>query len=280
MNTAPAAVTLGSMPPEAASISIHYPQFRTVGVPAGSSALAAWEGTVQPFISDAAAKTFLRLVEADMPFGVSEGTIVCEEDSSAHSRHRASRFLVNMTDRCRLLILSFAPPIHPRAYLLSPEFSIAFLSAHPHPRGDLPIVIGKRRLAALCVYSAAEFKFGGEVDRAVEFLDQASAYLARHLIWLRTRQLYRQTPIGRQLIYSPKPGEMIVDNEVGVRNAVVASITASERKFWDGYWPGRVAKVGPKDHVRLLKADGECWCGSGQRYGSCHRPIEEAAYKT
>ena len=202
MNTALVA-TPGSMPPEAASISIHYPRFRSVGVPAGSSALAAWEGTIQPFTSDAAAKTFLHLIEADMPFGISEGTVVCEEDFSVHSQHRASRFLVNMTDRCRLLILSFAPPIHPRAYLLSPEFSTAFLSAHPHPRGDLPIVVGKRRLAALCVYSAAEFEFGGEVDRVVEFLDQASAYVARHLIWLRTRQLYRLATSGRELIYSP-----------------------------------------------------------------------------
>jgi hypothetical protein len=265
------------MLPEAASISIHYREFRSVGVPANSSALAAWEGTIQPFTNDAAAKTFLRLIEADMPFGISEGTIVCQEDSSVRSEHRLAKFLVNMTDRCRLLILSFAPPIHPRAYLLSPEFSDAFLSTHPHPRGDLQIIIGKRGLAALCIYSAAEFKYSGEVNRTVEFLDQASAYVARHLIWLRTRQLYRLTASGRELIYSPKPGEMIVDNEVGIRNAVIASKTVPERRFWDGYWPGKEAKAGPKDHVRSLMPDGECWCGSGKSYRNCHRTIETFA---
>ena len=57
--SAPLEAIPGSMLPEAASISIHYPQFRSVNVPAGSQALAAWEGTIQPFTSDDAAETFL-----------------------------------------------------------------------------------------------------------------------------------------------------------------------------------------------------------------------------
>ena len=213
-------------------------------------------------------------MEADKSFGISEGTIVCKDNFGYTKTHWAAPFLVDMTERCRLLVLSFALPVHPRAYLLSPEFSAAFLSSYPHPRGDLEIIVGKHKLAALCIYSALEFKFTGKVDRLVEFLDQASVDIARHLIWLRTRKLYRAGLGGRELIYSPKPGEMIVDNEVGIRNAAIASIVIPERRFWDGYWPGKEARVGPKDHVRVLKPDGECWCGSGAPYGKCHRPIE------
>lgn len=264
----------GSMLSEAASIDTHYPQFSSVGVPTGSAALSAWEGVIRPFTSDADARRFLHLVEADMPFGISAGTIVFGEDSVPNNRHWVDPLLVNMTDKCRLLVLSFAAPVHPRSYLLSPEFSSAFLSFHPHPRGDLEIVVGKRRLAGLCVYSAAEFSFTGEVDRIVEYLDQASIWVARHLIWLRTRKLYRLAADGPRLIYSPKPGEMILDNEVGIRNAAIASIHLPERRFWNGYWPGRVAKVAGDDHLRRLSPGRECWCGSGQTYAACHRPIE------
>jgi hypothetical protein len=264
----------GSMLSEAASISTHYPQFHPVNVPVGSLALAGWEGIIQPFTSDAAAKAFLRLVEADMPFRISEGTVMCEKGIAVGTQHWADPLLVNMADTCRLLVLSFAHPIHPRAYLLSPEFSSACLSFHPHPRGDLEIVVGKQRLAGLCIYSAAEFTFSGEVDRLVEYLDQASIWVARHLIWLRTRRLYRITASGPKLIYSPKSGEMIADTEVGIRNAAIASINPPERRFWNGHWPGKVARIAGGDHLRLLRPNGECWCGSGQSYAVCHHPIE------
>jgi hypothetical protein len=164
--------------------------------------------------------------------------------------------------------------MHPRAYLLRPEFSSAFLSNHPHTRGDLTISFGKRRLPALCLYSAAEFKFKSETERIVEFMDQASVYAARHLIWLRTRKLYRATTRVAELIYSPKPGELILDNEVGVRNASIASIVWPERLYWDGHWPGKEANGRPTHHLRTVKPRNECWCGSGQSYGECHRPVE------
>jgi SEC-C motif len=264
----------GSMLSEAASISAHYPQFRPFNVPPGSLALAAWEGIIRPFTSDAIAKSFLHRVDADMPVSISEGTVVGDQSTVAGAPHWADPFLVNMADRCRLLVLSFAFPIHPRVYLLSPEFSSACLSFHPHPRSDLEIVVGGRRLAGLCIYSAAEFTFSGKVDRLVEYLDQASIWVARHLIWLRTRRLFRITTSGPKLMYSPSPGELILDTEVGIRNAAITSIIPRERRFWNGYWPGRGARIAGKDHLRLLRSNGECWCGSGQTYAACHRPIE------
>jgi hypothetical protein len=268
------AIAPESMLPEAASISLHYPQFQAVDVPAGSSALAAWEGTIQPFLSDALAIAFLETVERDLPFNISEGTMLCKEQAKFAPAHPLARFMVDMTRECKLLILSFAAPIHPRAYLLLPEFSSVFLSNHPHTRGDLAITFRKRKLPALCLYSAAEFKFKSEVERIVEFMDQASVYVARHLIWLRTRKLYRATVLGPQLIHSPKPGELIVDNEVGVHNAAAASIVLPERCFWQGYWPGKEANGLPSHHLRTVKPRSQCWCGSGQSYGDCHRPRE------
>ena len=53
-----------------------YPQFEQVPVPAGSGATCAWEGTIQPFVDDAAGSRFLRCVEAGLPFDVVEGTII------------------------------------------------------------------------------------------------------------------------------------------------------------------------------------------------------------
>lgn len=269
--------SLGSMPLEAASISIHYPQFHPVDVPDESSALCAWEGVIQPFASDASARAFLHLVEAQHPFGLSQGTLNCGDEDSPNAAHAhwADPFLVNMTQQCKLLVLDFPPPAHPRAYLLSPELSSACHSHHPHSRSDLPITVGKRRVFAACVYSAAEFSFSGEVDRIVEFLDQACVFAARHLIWLRTRKLYCRTPAGRKVVHAPRPGEMIIDTEMAFRNASIASIALKAFQFWDGYWPGKVAEVaGSGDHVRLLDPEGECWCGSGKTFGSCHRPIE------
>lgn len=268
-----------SMLSETASISIHYPQFVQADLPSGSAASSAWEGIIQPFARDADARTFLHLIEEDKPCGVSEGTIVCKDESSARKWHWVNPYLVSMGTRCRLLILSFRPPIHPRAYLLTPEFSSTSLSFHPHSRGDLEVIFRGRRLAGLCVYSAAEFRFPGQVEGIVEFMDQVSVWAARHLIWLRTRRLYRLTSAGSELIYSPKPGEMVVDTEVGVRNAAIASIVPHERRFWNGYWPGKSARAAGKDHLRLLDPNGECWCGSGVPYAACHKPAEELVYR-
>lgn len=272
------ATTHGSVLAEAASISVHYPQFRSVSVPANTNAHAAWEGIIQPFTSDDAARMFLRSMEADARLGVSEGALLCG-DNAPDDFHWADPFLLGMAEPCRVLVLSFAPPVHPRSYLVNPEFSRALLSHHPHHRADLEIRIGKRTLSGLCVYSAAEFQFSDDVDRIVEYLDQVSLFIARHLIFLRTRRLYRVFDGKKQLIYSPKPGELIIDNEVGIRNAVIASVTIPEQRFWEGYWPGRVARASGRGHLYLLEPLKECWCGSGQPYGSCHRPVEESMYK-
>lgn len=265
-----------SMLPEAASISRHYPQFNPVLIP-GSDAEATWEGVIQPFANNDAARSFLRSMERNDQFIISEGRII-SGNSPILDVHWADPFLTKMAEQCRVLVLAFKQPKHPRSYLLSPEFSRAFLSYHPHPRTDLEIHVGGRNLTGLCVYSAAEFAFSGQVAQIVEYLDQVTLFIARHLIWLRTRRLYQVTRSAKKLIYTPKPGELVVDNEVGIQNAAIASITIPERKFWDGYWPGPVARASGSNHLSL-RPDRECWCGSGLRYDSCHRALEQSLYR-
>jgi len=215
-------------------------------------------------------------MEADAKFNVSEGTIICDE-SPLQGFHWADPFLVKMAEQCRVLVLSFAEPKHPRSYLITPEFSRAFLSYHPHPRADLELRVGSRNLTGLCVYSAAEFAFSADVERIVEYIDQMTLFVARHLIWLRTRRLYQIIGRTKKLIYTPKPREHIFDNEVGIQNAAIASVKAPEKRIWDGYWPGPVALASGPNHLSL-KGDRECWCGSGQTYASCHRTVERFQY--
>jgi hypothetical protein len=272
--SAPPKGTLTSMLPEAASTFIHYPQFYSVPVPLGTGAQLALEGVIQPFINDNSARNFIRVLESEQQFRISEGTIVGNDGKNTGS-HWADPLLIDMAVGCRVLVLSFAPPVHPRSYLLSPEFSSSFLSYHPHPRADLEIRVGRKTLVGLCVYSAAEFAFASDIDRLVQYLDQVSTFVARHLIWLRTRRLYQIVEGKKKLIYCPKPRELITDNEVGVRNAAVASVVVPIRQFWDGYWPGRIAQASGRGHLALLNPEKECWCGSGQSYRLCHRAQEE-----
>jgi hypothetical protein len=162
-----------------------YPQFEQVPVPAGSGATCAWEGTIQPFVDDAAGSRFLRCVEAGLPFDVVEGTIIAHPSSNA--RHWADPWLVEMDMKFRLLVLEFSGSQHPRVYALQPEISRSSHPLHPHLRTDLVITVGRRELPALCVYSGTVFTFSSEWPRIVQFLDQTSAYIGRHIIWLKTR---------------------------------------------------------------------------------------------
>ena len=114
------------------------------------------------------------------------------------------------------------------------------------------------------------------VPRLVEFVDQTATYLAKHVIWLRTRRLY-DTATGA-LLYAPQPGEIIIDTETRDLNHVpgVCKESRQSHRIWLGYWPGTTATMGPVDHTRAIQPESPCWCGSGAKYGSCHRPRELA----
>lgn len=243
-----------------------YPQFGRAPVPSGSGATTAWIGVVRPFIDDAAARRFLRCLEAGKPFDVVEGMI--DAHAPADTPHWADPWLVDMWTGFTLLVLEFEGKEHPRAYALRPEISL-YCNPNPHLRCDRTIRIGRQELPALCIYSGAAFSYRPEWPKIVQFLDQASAYLGRHLIWLRTR-VEEGNPSR-----VPVPGELIPDVHPRIQTDPVASLAHRRPRRWVGYWPGPVAPTGFSEHLRTIQPLRECWCCSGEKYRDCHRPIEE-----
>jgi hypothetical protein len=266
-------VTLpGLVPPLAAPDIPEYPQFQQVTPPYGTGAYAAWQGSIQPFADDLTARQILRRIEAGEPFENDAGTLFCQRAPTIRP-HPADRFLVRMDISFTVIVLQFPQFEHPCAYLLRPELSPRFLSFHPHTRGDCPLVVSKRRLPALCVYSGAIFEFAPGITRIVQFLDQLSTYLARHAIWLRTRVLLRSNNKGPDKIeFRPHPGDPIIDTECGMG-------TFTRQKpgdlYWNGYWPGKAAPSGSSAHLKTIAQNDPCWCWSGKPYRLCHRPIEQ-----
>jgi hypothetical protein len=188
-----------------------YPQFAPTEIPHGSGAIRAWSGTIQPFLDDVAARRFLRCVEAGRSFDVFQGRM--EVRAPLEHQHWADPWLVKTDLRFLLLLLEFKEPEHPRAYSLQPEISRQMHPLHPHLRTDRVVFIDRRPIPALCVYSGAEFKYSPMWPRMVQFLDQAAAYLARHIIWLRTR--VQLPPRFGEEFRVPQPGEPILESPIG-----------------------------------------------------------------
>jgi hypothetical protein len=261
-------VTLpGLVPPLAAPGIPEYPQFAQVAAPTGTGALAAWQGTIQPFTDDITARQVLRRIEAGAPFENDSGSLFCEQ-APAMLPHPADPFLLKMDMSFTVLVLELPQYAHPCAFLLQPELSPSFLSFHPHVRSDCKLTIGNRTLPALCVYSGAIFEFAPGISRIVQFLDQVSTYLARHAIWLRTRVLLQQNVFGLDpIVYKPRPGTLVLDTEFDKRSFC----RKPGELYWNGYWPGAAAPSSPSDHLKTIAPDGLCWCWSGKQYRNCHR---------
>jgi hypothetical protein len=135
---------------------------------------------------------------------------------------------------------------------------------NPHLRHDKSINIEGVSYPALCVYSGSLQQFGTDRNRIEQFLDQVATYLAKHIIWLRTRRLYRQTVNGSELVRAKLPQE----------RALHAELDRSKDLFCEGHWPGKSAPSGPMPHLATIKPDEECWCWSGEKYCECCRPRE------
>jgi hypothetical protein len=138
------------------------------------------------------------------------------------------------------------------------------LSECHHLRRDKPIRVDGKSIAALCVYSGAVQRFDSTRNRLEQQLDQTATYLAKYLIWLRTRQLYRRTDEGPKLVRHRAPHGKIT----------LAEMSRSPDLFWEGHWPGPCAPSGTEAHLATIKPDDECWCWSGKAYGECCRPRE------
>jgi hypothetical protein len=237
--------------------------------------VSAWSGFLKPFESDVAARSILRDMEAERALWISEGTIRPSEDQGMHW---ADPLLVKMDISCEVM-LCIQVDAMPRAYLLSPRFQpfYADTAIHPHPRGDHTILYKGRPLPGLCVFSSAETIFRDGQDFHTQFLDQLTQYVAKHLIWLRTRRLCRMIAGKTYVLYQPKAGEQIIEQAPRPHWVQLAAGPTQALDFWSGYWPGKPARaITSAEHLRQIKPAQRCWCGLNKTYENCHRPLELA----
>jgi hypothetical protein len=240
-----------------------YPQFVETVLPDGCAAVRAYRGTIRPFSDDATARRVLRAITANEPLCVSAGRL----DSSAANLpiHRWEDYLVDMPVPCTVVVLEFLGSKHHSAYLIDP-IQVPRFSANRHTWGKSKVVIDDQAIPELCVYSGNLFKYDPACDRLPQFLNQLSTYLAKHLIFLRTRMLYRLHKDGTlHMVKRRKPWEP-------VRRGVP---TLGEQLRWLGFWPGQAAPQGAAEHLRTVDPDGECWCNSGLLYRDCHMKQEQ-----
>jgi hypothetical protein len=248
-----------SAPPGAAPDLSDYTQFVACGVPEGSGASCAYIGFIRPFSDDATARRVLRAIEEGIPLQVSGGRL--DVELSEAKCHPHGPYLIDMAEPFTILLLEFPGSEHPRTYLLHPPMVPRFSQCY-HLRGDKSIQIDGKSLAALCVYSGAIQRFDSNRSRLEQQLDQTATYLAKYLIWLRTRQLYRRTNEGPELVRRRAPHGKVTQTEV----------SRARDFFWDGYWPGPCAPSGSAAHLATIRPDEECWCWSGKLYCECCRP--------
>jgi hypothetical protein len=265
---------------EGPNLDAFYPSFFEAEVPPGTSAIRAWQGILQPFRNDLCACEMLRAFEADRAVTSDQGFLSAAVGFQSFGPHWAEPYLVAMQRRFHVMVLDFPPPHHPFAFSLRPAISNLHFPAHPHLRRDWPLLYGRTNLHALCIYSAPFHSYAADTPRIVQFVDQLSAYLGKHLIWEKTRMLFSTRQGELSIVYKPRPREPIVDIEPryfrhkGV--GLFANSKHSDFRFWSGFWPGLSAFSAPSDHLRHIQPAKECWCGNGLPYGECHRLKELA----
>lgn len=255
------------------SLARYYPTFHRAELPTGSSALTAWAGNIQVFANDESAKYALRALDRDLTVFVDNGIVTVGPQADGVAAHALEPMLVGMCIRFHLLVLAFGQKQHPRVYCLKPLINAATCPTQPHLRRDQVIEFRGYSLPALCVYSAAEFIYSADTPRLVQLLDQASIFLAKHLIWTRTRRLFE---IGTdKLVFAPAPGPIHIVTQRPYRR-YVESPPPDFNKYWQGYWPGSTAASGFLGHINTIAPTAQCWCGSGDSYAMCHRLAEVA----
>jgi hypothetical protein len=248
-------------PPTAAPELGDYTQFVRCEIPLDSGAARAYRSFIRPFSDDATARRVLRAIEHSRAVNVTGGRL--DADHPDLPNHFLEPYLIDMAVPLTALVLEYNDSQRPRAYLVEPPM-IARLSACSHLRLDKSITIDGVRLPALCVYSGALLKFETGRSQLEQVLDQTATYLAKYLVWLRTRNLYRRTREGAKLVQKRRPGEPVSP----------AEMNRSHDLFWEGYWSGPTAPSGPAAHLDTIKPNNECWCWSGLPYGGCCRSKE------
>jgi hypothetical protein len=244
-----------------------YPQFYESAIPEGSGASHAYRGFIRPFSDDANAKRVLRSIDAHQPLSVSSGRL--DSDADHLPLHPLGDYLVNMAIPLTVVVLEFAGKRHPSAYLVDP-LPVRRLSANAHIWWNKALIIDGEAVPELCIYSGNLFTYDSGFERLPQFLNQLSTYLAKHLIFLRTRMLHRLQKNGTaRLVRKRRPEEPITLN----------SIKLFDNLLWFGKWVGKIAPNGSLMHLRTVDPNGECWCNSGEIYKNCHQSQDFAAYR-
>jgi hypothetical protein len=264
---------------DAVELDDYYTAFYQVEVPIGTSATRAWRGRLQPYRSDDDARNLVNIFERSGSVSCDQGFLSCGAENAARTAgHWANPFLVSMAQQFEVLILERQERMHPVAFSLRPEISWYRFPGHPHLRVDIPLRYAGRTLHGLCVYSAADFGYARNVPRIVQYVDQVAGYLARHLVWERTRRL--EDFEGSCILYQPKPGELIFDSEPQMQPRESLPFLRHPKRYperiWRGLWLGKSAPAGPQLHLATIRPSQECWCGSGKRYKLCHLDSELA----
>jgi hypothetical protein len=251
-------------------LTADYPQFAPAEPPKDGLTVSAWRGVLKPFEDDAAARSILCDMEAEHTLWISEGKI---KPSTLNRQHWAHPLLLGMDVSCEVMLCTQENAM-PRAYLINPRFQPYYADTmiHPHPRGDHAFLYEGKPLPGLCVFSSAEMIFTQAANFYTQFLDQLTQYVAKHLIWLRTRRLCRRVGNTTSVLYQPRPGEAILEHAPQFRLVQLPTGPVQAIDFWSGYWPGRGAMaMTPAEHLRQIGSTQRCWCGLNKKYGDCHK---------
>ncbi len=244
-----------------------YSQFFEIILPPSTQAIRAYRGYLRPFSDDATARRVLRTLVADLPLQVFEGRL--DSDAAGLAEHPLEPFLKDMAEPCTVVILEFAGKEHPRAYLVDPLPNGRASNNH-HTWWQRKLSIDGKATPQLCIYSANQFSYDPSSDLLPQFLDQVSTYLAKHLIFLRTRMLHMRRDDGTlRKVNSRKPWQPVNTNQ----------LKYSKKLYLYGTWVGPVAPHGPAAHLLADDPDSECHCNSGELYRDCHMQSDQLLTK-
>lgn len=276
-----------------------YPQFGSVMPPMGTAAVRAWRGRIQPFPDGTYFSQVMAHLETEQDVRLgSEGRLI-HPDQCQNQHEFFLPFSTRLTRSFEIVLLASAGLRHPRVYAVSPEISRRAFPNHPHLRDDQLALIDGKPLSALCVYLSSDRVLRRDDMELVHVLDYASMFLAKHLVFAATcllRRFYFDKPM-ETLCSDPDLSIAMLPRQVydGIHaafawpyrtDAAPKNLTLQEQgdqflklRYWDALWPAKwVGPAAPHDAIDLLKefdADDECPCGSGVRYGDCHRREHE-----
>jgi len=232
--------------------------------------IRAWQGLIKPFESDAIAKKVLRLLAVDQSVDILGGAVYPPPEVGLIKHHPVEQRMQDTDIVFDILVLEFEPPAHPWAFSLNPVISNRLFPLHPHLRSDRSLKLPSRTLNGFCVYSSAEFTYDHTQPQLPQFFAQVSIFLAKHVIWLRSRQLF---DARGKMIHDGVDATTLMEN---LPPMSIWQVHPEVTTNWKGFWPGSSAISGLK-HL-TLDPQGECWCGKGLRYIDCCLQRECAMY--